>query len=170
MASISTVKRSRARRAGESAYGLLLLAKNVVMALLALLILVAGVWYSWATARPAMYASAADRGTIMVARCGSDWCTGAFTPADASGQARARVRIDEEVVGGKGSRVAVAERLGTDEVVRTGMAGVLHAWVPFAGALLLASLLVGGGLRLRRTAWGLGLVGAALIGASFATL
>ncbi|MEU5615055.1 hypothetical protein AB0H03_41300 [Streptomyces sparsogenes] len=170
MSSTGTIKRSRTRRAGENAYGLLLLTKNLVMAGLALFVLVAGVWYSWATAKPAMFTKNLERGTVTVSRCGDDWCTGTFAPTGDSGRARARVRIDKAVADGPGDRLPVALKPGTDEAVRTGWAGVLHAWVPFAGSLLLASLMVAGGLRLRRTAWALGLTGAALLAASFATL
>ncbi|MGW3570431.1 hypothetical protein ACWDSL_42305 [Streptomyces sp. NPDC000941] len=170
MSSSGTIKRSRSRRAGENAYGLLLLTKIVVMALLALFVIVAGVWYSWATAKPAMFNKGLERGTITVATCDDDWCTGAFTPADGSGHARAKVRIDKAVTDGKGDHLLVALKPGSDEAVRTGMTGILHAWVPFAGSLLLAALMVAGGLRLRRTAWAMGLTGAALLAASFATL
>lgn len=170
MSSTGTIKRSRTRRASESAYGLLLLTKNVVMALLALLVLVAGVWYSWATAEPAMFTKNLERGTVTVAHCDDDWCTGAFTATDGSGRARAKVRIDKAVTDGQGDRLPVALKRGTDEAVRTGWPGILHAWVPFAGSLLLAALIVAGGLRFRRTAWALGLTGAALLASSFATL
>ena len=42
---------------------------------------------------------------------------------------------------------------GTDEVVRSGPAGVLYAWVPLGGALLLAG---GGGGRVAAAAYGVG--------------
>jgi hypothetical protein len=58
----------------------------------------------------------------------------------------------------------------TDELIRTGLGGLLHAWLPFAGALLLASPLIGAGLRMTRTAWGTGLAGAALLVATFLAL
>ncbi len=70
----------------------------------------------------------------------------------------------------KGERVEVTVKPGTTQAVRTGSAGILHAWVPFAGALLLAALVVAGGMRLRRTAWVMGLLGAVLLGAAFAAL
>ncbi|MET7906405.1 hypothetical protein ABZS86_35130 [Streptomyces sp. NPDC005355] len=170
MASPGTTKRSRTRRASESAFGLLLLAKNVTMALVALLILVAGVWSSWADAKPAMLTKGLERGTVTVAGCDDDWCTGSFAPARAGGDSHRRVRVDETVTDGVGDRVPVVVKPGTDEVVRTGAGGVLHAWVPFGGALLLGALVVAGGLGMRRTAWALGFLGAALLGATFATL
>ncbi|MGW7690399.1 hypothetical protein ACWGMA_16225 [Streptomyces asiaticus] len=170
MASTGVTKRSRTRRAGESAYGFLLLAKNVAMALVALLILVAGVWSSWGDAKPSMLTKGLERGTVTVSDCGDEWCTGSFTPAREGGKSRGRVRIDEAVTNGTGDRVPVALKPGTDHAIRTGAAGILHAWVPFGGSLLLTSLIVAGGLGLRRTGWAMGLLGAALLGASFATL
>jgi hypothetical protein len=53
------------------------------------------------------------------------------------------------------------------EAVRSGPAGVLHAWVPMGGALLLASVVVAGGLRRARAAWVLAGSGFALITAAF---
>ncbi|MDF9813636.1 hypothetical protein M2266_002867 [Streptomyces sp. SPB162] len=52
----------------------------------------------------------------------------------------------------------------------TGWAGVLYAWVPLGGALLLAALVLVGGLRMPRSAWTAGLAGAALMVAAFALL
>ncbi|QKV92901.1 hypothetical protein HUT19_14995 [Streptomyces sp. NA02950] len=165
-----TTKRSRTRRAGESAYGLMLLAKNAAVSLIALFLLAAGVWSSWSDARPAMLTKGLEQGVVTVSHCGDDWCTGSFAPARGGGEDHGRIRIDKAVTDGPGDRVAVALIPGADEGVRTGPAGVLHAWVPFGGSLLLAALLVAGGLRMRRTAWVIGLLGVALLGASFATL
>ncbi|MDP9613051.1 hypothetical protein ACFV4E_15815 [Streptomyces hygroscopicus] len=170
MAFTGVTKRSRTRRVGESAYGLLLLAKNAAMALIALLILVAGVWSSWGDAKPTMLTKGLERGTVTVSDCDDEWCTGSFSPARAGGEAHGRVRIDEAVTDGTGDRVPVALKPGTDRAVRTGAAGILHAWVPFGGSLLLGSLVVAGGLGMRRTGWSMGLLGAVLVGASFATL
>lgn len=166
----STAKGSRIRRAGESAFGLLLLAKNLLMVLVALLLLAAGVWESWGTAQHNMLKAGREQGTMVVESCGEERCTGPFTPADGTGSARPEVRIDEAVTRGTGEQLGVAVRPGTDEVVRTGPAGILHAWVPLAGAMLLAALVIGGGLRMRRTAWTCALLGATLMGATFALL
>jgi hypothetical protein len=165
-----TTRRSRIRRTGESAYGLLLVGRNTVLVLVTLVLLTAGVWTSWHTAQYAMLTKGRERGTMTIARCDEDRCTGGFAPADTAGTERPTVRIDSSVAREKGEKLAVAVKPGTDEVVRTGLTGVLYAWVPFAGSLLLAALVVAGGLRMRRTAWGLGLMGALLLGASFATL
>ncbi|GGY72133.1 hypothetical protein GCM10010300_14290 [Streptomyces olivaceoviridis] len=67
-----------------------------------------------------------------------------------------------------GSTYAVVLKPGTGEAVRSGPAGILYAWVPLGGALLLASVVVAGGMRLARTAWVLGLSGTVLLTAAFA--
>lgn len=59
---------------------------------------------------------------------------------------------------------------GTGDVVRTGTPGFLHAWVPLGGALVLAALVIAGGMRLTRTAWGTGIAGAVLLLATFIAL
>ncbi|MFG2889711.1 hypothetical protein [Streptomyces sp. NPDC048248] len=166
----SSVRRSRTRRAGESAYGALLVVRTVLMGLLALLLLAAGVWTSWNTAQYAMLVKAQERGTMTVARCEDDKCTGPYVPTEGDGKARPKVSIVEAAAPDEGQRVEVTVEPGTAHAVRTGPAGILHAWVPFAGALLLAALVVAGGMRLRRTAWVMGLCGAVLLGAAFAAL
>ncbi|WKX72247.1 hypothetical protein [Streptomyces sp. XD-27] len=164
------LRRSRTRRMGESAYGLLLLARNAAVALFALLIVAAGVWASWGTAQHAMLTKGRERGTLTVRSCGDEWCTGSFAPAGHSGEPRAAMRVDAAVADGAGDRLAVVVKPGTDQAVRTGAAGVLHAWVPFGGSLLLAAVVLAGGLRMRRTGWGMAVAGGALLVASFATL
>lgn len=47
------------------------------------------------------------------------------------------------------------------------MAGLLYAWIPLAGALLLASVVVAGGLRLTRLAWVMAATAIALLTATF---
>ncbi|UGY91852.1 hypothetical protein [Streptomyces gobiensis] len=166
----STKKRSRIRRAGESAYGILLLAKNALMAVVALLLLVAGTWTSWDSARHAMFTDGRELGTMTVKACGADRCTGPFVPNDGQGSVRAKVSMKKPVAQQTGERLPVAVRPGTDDVVRTGVPGILYAWVPLGGAMLLAALVLAGGLRMRRTGWVLGLLGAGLMGAAFITL
>ncbi|HCA84587.1 MAG TPA: hypothetical protein DEQ61_03225 [Streptomyces sp.] len=163
-------KRSFARRLGESTYGLLLVGKHAVMAGVALLVLVAGVWTSWDTAQHAMLTKGRERGTLTIERCDADACTGPFVAAAPAGADRPEVAIDKAVTDERGERLAVAVKPGTDEVVRTGPAGVLYAWVPFAGSLLLAAVVVAGGLRMRRTAWALALLGVALLCGTFFAL
>lgn len=164
------VRRSRARRMGESAYGLLLLAKQVAVAVVALIVLAAGVWASWGTAQHAMLTKGREQGTLRVDSCGDDWCTGVFEPSGRPEESRGGMRVDASVAEGVGDRVPVVVKPGTRQAVRTGWAGVLHAWVPLGGALLLAAVIVAGGMRFRRTGWVLGGLGAVLLGASFAAL
>ncbi|WP_308118232.1 hypothetical protein [Streptomyces buecherae] len=162
-------RRGRLRRAGESAYGLLLLGRHVVMALVVLVVLAAGVWTSWGTAQHAMLTKGKERGTLTVAACHDDWCTGPFT-AGAAGADHPKVRIDATVTDGEGQRIPVVLKPGTHDAVRTGLPGLLHACVPLGGALLLASVLLAGALRLHRSAWALGLAGAGVLGAAFVVL
>lgn len=166
----TSIRRSPTRRAGESAYGMLLLARNIAMAAMTVLVLVAGVWTSWSTAQYTMPTKGRERGTMTVARCGTETCSGSFVPAG-GGENRPKVTIDKAAVTqGKGERLLVAVKPGTDEVVRTGGAGILYSWMPFAGSLLLGALLVAGGLRMRRTAWAMGLLGVGLMAGTFAVL
>ncbi|MEV0094808.1 hypothetical protein [Streptomyces sp. NPDC050738] len=132
-------------------------------------VLVGGVWASWGTAQHVLLAKGRDHGTMTVASCGDDVCTGPYAPSGGSAP-HARVSIDRSVAAKKGQRLPVVVKPGTDQAVRTGAAGVLHAWVPLGGALILAGLVIGGGLRFTRTAWGVGLAGAALLMATFIAL
>jgi hypothetical protein len=54
--------------------------------------------------------------------------------------------------------------------VRTDPGGLLYASIPLGGALLLASLVVAGGLRMKRTALVAALLGAAILGGAWALL
>ncbi|MEV7981430.1 hypothetical protein [Streptomyces sp. NPDC086519] len=142
----------------------------VSMGAVAVLILVAGVWGSWGTAQHVMLTKGKERGTVRVTACGADTCTGPFTPVSAGASARAAVVIGKSVAVRKGQTYDVIVKPGTDDVVRSGPAGVLYAWVPLGGALLLASVVVAGGLRLRRAAWVLGGSGLALLTVAFAAV
>ncbi|MFG3260306.1 hypothetical protein [Streptomyces sp. NPDC048172] len=167
MSTDNPVKRSRTRRMGESAYGMLLLARTGLMGLIALLLVLTGVWTSWGTAKPAM--TGKETGTVTVRTCGDDECTGVFTRKGAPGKPE-KVTVARSVSGETGESLDVAVKPGTDHVVRTGPAGILYAWVPLGGALLLASLVVAGGLRLKKTALGMGLFGALVMGGAWALL
>lgn len=166
----NTREKGRPRRTDGGVRGFLLLGRNLLLVLVALLLLAGGVWTSWSTAQHAMLTKGRERGTMTLSRCTEETCTGTFVPADAEGPMRPEVSIARAVAQEEGEKLAVAVKPGTEEVVRTGLTGVLYAWVPLAGAFLLAALIVAGGLRLRRTAWALGLAGGLLLGASFATL
>lgn len=163
------VERSRSRRAAEGAWGLVLLARVVVVVLVAVLLVVSGAWDSWRTAQHVMLTKGREHGTMTLADCGDTVCTGPFVP-EGSAVARPRVTISLPIRHTTGATVPVAVEPGTDTVVRAGWGGVLWAWVPLGGALLLAAVVVAGGLRAYRSAWVLGGLGAALLAGAFLTL
>ncbi|MGW4564689.1 hypothetical protein ACWEN3_20480 [Streptomyces sp. NPDC004561] len=134
---------------------------------IALLILFAGVWGSWGTAQHVMLTKGRERGTVRVTACAGNMCSGPFTPASAGSRARDRVEIEKSVAVRRGQTYDVVLKPGTGDAVRSGPAGVLYAWVPLGGALLLASVVVAGGMRLARAAWVLGLAGVGLLTAAF---
>lgn len=140
------------------------------MGLVALLILVAGVWGSWPSAQHVMLSEGREQGTMTVSRCDDDLCWGPYEPVSTGSTARERVSIERSVAVETGKTYTVVVKPGSREVVRTGPAGLLHAWVPLGGALLLASVVVAGGLRMPRTAWVLGGSGLALITAAWVAL
>lgn len=154
------------RRLGESAFGVLLLARALVLALVVLVLVVAGVWTSWDTASVAMAGD--ERGTVTVTACGDERCGGTFRPQGAG--APQKVTVSEFVSGGRGETLEVAVKPHTDHVVRTGPAGILYAWVPLGGSLLLASLVIAGGLRMRKTALATGVCGVLIMGGAWALL
>ncbi|MEV4337558.1 hypothetical protein [Streptomyces sp. NPDC049590] len=156
-----------ASTAREASGAALRFGRVAVMGALAALILSAGVWGSWGTAQHVMFAKGREAGTVRVARCAGDVCTGPFTPASAGGRARARVELDRSVAVRTGTAYDVVLKPGTGEAVRSGPAGILLAWLPLGGALLLASVVVAGGMRLARAAWVLGLAGVGLLTAAF---
>jgi hypothetical protein len=134
------------------------------------LILIAGVWASWGSAQYVMLTKGRERGTIEVARCAQDECSGPYTPLSHGSQARGRVVIEKTVAVKKGQTYTVVVKPGSADVVRSGPAGVLYSWVPMGGALLLASVVVAGGLRRTRLAWVLAGSGIALLTAAFVTI
>ncbi|MEU6096439.1 hypothetical protein [Streptomyces sp. NPDC047079] len=140
------------------------------MGAVAALILVAGVWGSWDTAQYAMLTKGREQGTMTVAGCSGGVCSGPYVPSSEGSTARKRVVIGDSVAVRRGEVLAVVVKSGSDEVVRTGPAGVLYAWLPLAGSLLLASVVVAGGLRMTRTAWVMAGSGVALLTATFFAL
>ncbi|MFI1866581.1 hypothetical protein [Streptomyces jumonjinensis] len=148
---------------------LLLHARRVAMGLVALLLLAAGAWSSWDTAQHIMLAKGHEHGTITVAGCGEETCTGPFDP-DGTAAPRGRMTIDRSVAVEKGAKLSVVVKPGTGEVVRRGTGGVFQAWVPLGGALLLAAVVIGGGIGLPRVAWGAATVGGVLLVGTFFTL
>ncbi|MFF9502529.1 hypothetical protein [Streptomyces sp. NPDC014656] len=143
--------------------------RNAAMVLVAVLLVVAGVWASWGAAQHVLLAKGREHGTLTVTGCTDERCGGTYAPED-PGSSRRTLTIGRSVAAGPGSVIPVVVKPGTDEGVRTGWGGGLHAWLPLGGALVLAAPLVAGGLRLRRTAWSLAGAGAALWVAAFLAL
>ncbi|MFE9807625.1 hypothetical protein ACFYRN_26120 [Streptomyces sp. NPDC005227] len=154
----------------QSAYAALRLGRLAAMGAVTLLILVAGVWASWGTAQHVMLGKGRERGTLAVVSCADGTCWGPFTPLSPGYRARDRVSIDQEPAVRKGRTYTVTVKPDSDEVVRSGPAGLLYAWSPLAGALLLASVVVAGGLRLTRLGWVMAGAGLALLTAAFVAL
>lgn len=153
----------------SSSHRLLTHGRTFAAGCVVLLVLIAGVWTSWNTAHHIVLAQGREHGTMTVTGCGEHVCTGPYEP-DGDSPARAGVTVEKSVAAKKGDHFPVVVKPGTREVVRTGTPGFLHAWVPLGGALLLAALVIGGGLRLTRTAWSAGIAGAVLLVATFIAL
>ncbi|WP_340378319.1 hypothetical protein U5640_26990 [Streptomyces sp. SS7] len=153
-----------ARRASVAA---LRLGRLVAMGAVAALILFAGVWGSWGTAQQVMLTKGREHGTVAVTRCGARTCSGPYSPLSEGSTARSRVVIEKSVAVRAGRTYPVVVKPGGAEVVRSGPAGVLYAWVPMGGALLLASVVVAGGLGRVRWGWALAGSGVALLTAAF---
>ncbi|MFF2774920.1 hypothetical protein ACFVU3_08430 [Streptomyces sp. NPDC058052] len=143
--------------------------RNAAMVLVAVLLVVAGVWASWGSAQHVLLAKGREHGTLTVTGCTDERCSGSYVPRETESPRRT-LTIGRSVAAGPGSVIPVVVKPGTDEGVRAGWGGGLHAWLPLGGALVLAAPLVAGGLRLRRTAWGLAGAGAGLWVAAFVTL
>ncbi|MFD6274313.1 hypothetical protein ACFWFI_01755 [Streptomyces sp. NPDC060209] len=153
----------------SSSHRLLTHGRTFAAGCVVLLLLFAGVWASWDNAHHIVLAKGREHGTMAVTACGEDACTGSFSP-DADSRKRASVTIERSVAARKGDRFPVVVKPGSGEVVRTGTPGFLHSWVPLGGALVLAATVIGGGMRLTRTAWGTGIAGAVLLTATFVAL
>jgi hypothetical protein len=156
-----------AARPRQASSAVLRLGRIAAMGSVTALILIAGVWASWGTAQHVLLTKGREQGTVVVTRCGGGSCSGPYSPVSAGSQARERVVIEDSVAVAKGGRYSVVVKPGGDEVVRSGPAGVLYAWVPLGGALLLASVVVAGGLRRTRVAWGMAGAGVVLLTAAF---
>lgn len=158
------------RAARQTSTAALRFGRLASMGTVVVVILIAGVWASWGSAQYVMLTKGRERGTIEVARCAEDVCSGPYTPLSHGSVARERVDIEKTVAVRRGRTYEVVVKPGSDEVVRSGPAGVLYSWVPMGGALLLASVVVAGGLRRTRFAWVLAGSGIALLTAAFATV
>ncbi len=142
----------------------------VSMGAVVALILIAGVWASWGSAQHVMLTKGRERGTVHLTRCAGDVCTGPYTPVSVGSRARRSVVIERTVAVRRGETYDVVVKPGSDDVVRSGPAGVLYAWVPMGGALLLASVVVAGGLRRTRVAWVMAWAGVALLTVTFVAI
>ncbi|MBL3667613.1 hypothetical protein JL475_16785 [Streptomyces sp. M2CJ-2] len=160
-------RRGSSRRASRRASAALRLCRLAVMGTVTVLILIAGVWASWGTAQYVMLTKGRERGTVTVTSCGAGTCEGAYTPLSPGSQPRAEVVLEDTAAVAEGRTYTVVVKPDGTEVVRSGPAGVLYAWVPLGGALMLASVVVAGGLLRTRPAWVMGLSGVALATAAF---
>ncbi|MFF4353202.1 hypothetical protein [Streptomyces sp. NPDC001530] len=158
------------RTSRQNAHAALQFGRLAAMGAVAGLILIAGVWASWGTAQHVMLSKGREQGTLAVKACADGSCTGPYTPTSAGSKARARVTIEQSVAVKKGQTYTVTVKPGSSEVVRSGPAGLLYAWIPLGGALLLASVVVAGGLRLTRAAWVMAGLGLAQLTATFLAL
>lgn len=162
--------RRRPRPEGGGASVAMRYARLGAMGVVTVVILIAGVWGSWGCAQHLMLSKGREQGTMTVSRCDSEICWGPYEPVSTGSLARKRVDIERSVAVESGETYTVVVKPGSSDVVRTGPAGLLHAWVPFGGALLLAAVVVAGGLRMVRSAWVLGGAGIALITAAWVAL
>ncbi|MGW7280395.1 hypothetical protein ACWGIV_19235 [Streptomyces sp. NPDC054844] len=156
-----------AARPRQASRAVLRFGRVAAMGTVTALILIAGVWASWGTAQHVLLTKGREQGTVEVTRCGDGSCSGPYAPVSAGSQARERVVIEDSVAVAKGRTYSVVMKPGSDDVVRSGPAGVLYAWVPLGGALLLASVVVAGGLRRARAGWVMAGAGVALLTAAF---
>ncbi|MGI5139481.1 MULTISPECIES: hypothetical protein [unclassified Streptomyces] len=154
----------------QGAVAVLRFGRLAAMGTVAALIVIAGVWGSWGTAQYVMLTKGREQGTIEVTRCGAKTCTGPFTPMSAGARPRRSVVLQKTVAVRRGTTYTVVVKPDSDDVVRSGPAGILYAWVPLGGALLLAAVVVAGGLRRARAAWVLAGAGTALLTAAFLVL
>ncbi|MET9804863.1 hypothetical protein [Streptomyces sp. NPDC006368] len=143
--------------------------RRAAMALVALLLVVAGFWASWGTAQHILLSKGREHGAMTVTGCSTETCTGRYDPEGPAG-IRTDMTIAHSVAVEKGGRFPVVVKPDSTELVRTGWSGGLHAWLPLAGALLLAALVIGGGLRAPRLAWASASVGGALLVGTFFAL
>ena len=164
---IPAMPASAAARPRQASSALLQLGRIAAMGTVAALILIAGVWASWGTAQHVLLTKGREQGTVEVTGCDDGSCSGPYTPVSAGSRERERVVVEDSVAVAEGRTYSVVVKPGSDQVVRSGPAGVLYAWVPLGGALLLASVVVAGGLRRTRAAWAMAGAGVALLTAAF---
>ncbi|WP_235968167.1 hypothetical protein [Streptomyces mesophilus] len=142
-------------------------ARTTAMAALAVLLVVVGVWTSWSTAQHVLFTKGRERGEMTISRCDDNRCEGSFKPLSPGAQPHTKITIEESIGTKKGATLPVVLKPNTTQAVRGGGAGFFDAWVPLGGALLMAAVVVGGGLRLARVAWGTAAAGALLLFGAF---
>ncbi|SFC15097.1 hypothetical protein [Streptomyces aidingensis] len=143
-------------------------ARGAAVALLTALVVAAGVHTSWDTARYVMIPDDRQSGRLTLESCDKDACTGSFEPDREDGTAaREAVRMAQPIGRTEGETVPVVLRPDTDDAMRTGLPGVLYSWLPLTGALLLAAVVIAGGLRLYRIGWIVAGSGLTLLVATF---
>jgi len=160
---------SRSGGTAGSAPGLVLFARVVGAGALTVLILVSGGWGSWKTAQYVVLTKGREQGTVSLVACGDSTCTGPFAPKG-SATARREVSISLPIRHHVGDHVRAVMKPDTDTAIRAGWGGLLYAFVPLGGALLLAAVVTAGGLRMSRSAWTLAAAGVALLVGAFLTL
>ncbi|MEW2547759.1 hypothetical protein AB0910_18645 [Streptomyces sp. NPDC047002] len=143
--------------------------RSVLMALVALLLLVGGCYASWGDAQQVLLGKGRVHGEFAVTACGDTACAGSFDPEGPEGP-RSDMTVRTSVAVRKGDRFPAVVKPGTHEVVRAGTAGGLHAWVPLGGGLLLAGLVIAGGMRRGRLGLVVAALGAAQLFATFLLL
>ncbi|MBO1336542.1 hypothetical protein [Streptomyces sp. VRA16 Mangrove soil] len=143
--------------------------RRVASAALVLLLSVAGCWASWGTAQHVVFPKGREHGQLTITRCTGSTCAGSFVPAAEGPVRRPRVTISRSVGEKKGARLSVVLKPDSAQAVRTGAAGFFKAWIPLGGALLLACVVLAGGMRDRRLAWVTGGAGFVLLTAAWFT-
>ncbi|MET9495017.1 hypothetical protein [Streptomyces sp. NPDC006552] len=137
--------------------------RRIVASVIALLLVVAGFWASWGAAQHVVFPTGRTHGELLVQRCEGSRCSGPL----ASARDGADVWMRRSVGVKKGARIAVVVKPGSRQAVRSGVAGFFTAFMPLGGALLLASIVLAGGMLNRRLAWITSGAGVALLTAAF---
>ncbi|MFJ9040459.1 hypothetical protein ACIRF8_28245 [Streptomyces sp. NPDC102406] len=137
--------------------------RRVAALAVALLLVVAGFWASWGAAQHVMFPKGRAHGELLVERCAGSRCSGPLVSA----RGDADVWMRRSVGVKKGARIAVVVKPSSRQAVRSGAAGFFTAFVPLGGALLLASIVLAGGMLNRRLAWITSGAGLVLLTAAF---
>ncbi|MFI0239718.1 hypothetical protein [Streptomyces sp. NPDC016845] len=137
--------------------------RRIAALAIALLLLVAGFWASWGAAQHVVFPKGRLHGELLVERCEGSKCGGPL----ASAPDGADVWMRRSVGVKKGARIEVVVKPSSRQAVRSGTPGFFTALMPLGGALLLASVVLAGGMLNRRLAWITSGAGVALLTAAF---